>query len=184
MSGLSYVLDGEGLARVALGDPGMKARLKDARRSGIRVVTSAMTVVETCHGKIRQPVWDGAMSGVVVEPVPQSVAEEAMRLLRSTGLHGDQYAIAAVLAVIAMPQLACASSGVATLAWASCVVTGVSPLAWASARAGDAPPMPNSPLTGSVRTLTRSRRPPGRGHAAAATAPPPRRRGRSPCRLD
>lgn len=104
MSGLSYVLDGEGLARVALGDPGMKARLKDARRSGIRVVTSAMTLVEACHSKIRQPVWDWAMSGVVVEPVPQSVAEEAMRLLRSTGLHGDQYAIAAVLAVIAGRQ--------------------------------------------------------------------------------
>lgn len=104
MSGLSYVLDGEGLARVALGDPGMKARLKDARRSGIRVVTSAMTVVEACHSKIRQPVWDWAMSGVVVEPVTQSVTEEAIRLLRSTGLHGDQYAFAAALAVIAGRQ--------------------------------------------------------------------------------
>ncbi|MFI6896463.1 hypothetical protein ACIBM4_20365 [Streptomyces sp. NPDC050256] len=48
--------------------------------------------------------WDWAMSGVVVEPVTQSVAEEATHLFRSTGLHGDQYAIAAVLAVVAGRQ--------------------------------------------------------------------------------
>ncbi|OKK24984.1 hypothetical protein AMK09_02000 [Streptomyces sp. CB02488] len=104
MSDLSYLLDGEGLARVALGDPGMKALLKDAHRSGIRVATSAMNLAEACHSKIRQPAWDWAVSGVGVEPVTRSVAEEAMSLLRSTGLHGDQYAIAAVLAVIAGRQ--------------------------------------------------------------------------------
>ncbi|WNI29980.1 hypothetical protein [Streptomyces sp. ITFR-6] len=104
MSDLWYLLDGEGLARVALGDPGMKALLKDAHRSGIRVVTSAMTLVEACHSKIRQPAWGWAVSGVGVEPVTRSVAEEAMRLLRSAGLHGDQYAVAAALAVIAGRQ--------------------------------------------------------------------------------
>ncbi|HEY9331748.1 MAG TPA: hypothetical protein VIS09_26480 [Streptomyces sp.] len=104
MSDLSYVLDCEGLSRAALGDPAMKAILKDAHRSGIRVVTSAMTLVEAYHSKIKKPVWDWAMSGVVVEHVTQDVADEAIRLLRSTGLHGHKYAIDAALAVIAGRQ--------------------------------------------------------------------------------
>lgn len=104
MSDLSYVLDCEGLSRAALGNPGMMALLKDSHRSGIRVVTSAMTLVEAYHSKIRKPVWDWAMSGVVVEPITENVAEEAMSLLTATGLHGHKYAIDAVLAVIAGRQ--------------------------------------------------------------------------------
>ncbi|MGW1180520.1 hypothetical protein ACWD7Y_00280 [Streptomyces drozdowiczii] len=104
MADMTYVLDCEGLSKAALGDPRMKARLKDAYRTGIRVVTTSMTLVEAYHDRIRRPAWDWAMSGVVVEPVTQDVAEEAIRLLRATGLHGHKYAIDAVLAVIADRQ--------------------------------------------------------------------------------
>lgn len=46
MSDVFYVLDCEGLSRAALGNPEMKARLKDAHRSGLRAVTSSMTLIE------------------------------------------------------------------------------------------------------------------------------------------
>ncbi|MEV5201678.1 PIN domain-containing protein [Streptomyces sp. NPDC053720] len=104
MTDVSYVLDCEGLSRAGLGDPGMKARLKDAHRSGIRVVTSSMTLIEAYHGKIRRAVWEWALSGIVVEPVTKDIADEAIRLLRANGLHGHKYAIDAALAVIAGRQ--------------------------------------------------------------------------------
>lgn len=104
MPELTYVLDSEGLSRAALGNPATVALLKDAHRSGIRVVTSSMTLIEAYHSRIRQPVWDWAMSRVVVEPVTKDVADEAVRLLRATGLHGHKYAIDAALAVIAGRQ--------------------------------------------------------------------------------
>lgn len=37
----SYVLDCEGLSRTVRGERGMLSRIKDAHRSGIRVVTEA-----------------------------------------------------------------------------------------------------------------------------------------------
>ncbi|MFF3731734.1 hypothetical protein ACFYXM_15775 [Streptomyces sp. NPDC002476] len=104
MSETSYVLDCEAFSRTALGNAEMRARLKDAHRTGIRVVTSSMTLIEAYHGKIRKPVWDWAMSGIVVEPVTKDVADEAIRLLRATGLHGHKYAVDAALAVIAGRQ--------------------------------------------------------------------------------
>ncbi|MEV7238756.1 PIN domain-containing protein [Streptomyces sp. NPDC051020] len=104
MPDISYVLDCEALSRAALGDPGMKARLKDAHRTGIRVVTSSMTLIEAYHSKIRRPVWNWAMSGIVVEPVTKDVADAAIRLLGETGLQGHKYAIDAALAAIAGRQ--------------------------------------------------------------------------------
>lgn len=104
MPDISYVLDCEAVSRAALGDPEMKSRLKDAHRAGIRVVTSAMTLVEAYHSKIRRPVWDWAMSGIVVEPVTKGLADEAIRLLREAGLRGHKYAIDAVLAALANRQ--------------------------------------------------------------------------------
>jgi len=100
----SYVLDCEALSRTALGNADMRARLKDAHRTGIRVVTSSMTLIEAYHSKIRKPVWDWAMSGLVVEPVTKDIADEAITLLRATGLHGHKCAIDAALAVIAGRQ--------------------------------------------------------------------------------
>ncbi|MGQ4449467.1 hypothetical protein ACN6LK_007115 [Streptomyces griseus] len=82
----------------------MKGRLKDAHRAGIRVVTSSMTLIEAYHGKIRRPVWDRAMPGMVVEPVTKDIADEAIHLLREAGPHGHTYAIDAALAALANRQ--------------------------------------------------------------------------------
>ncbi|MEU6906024.1 PIN domain-containing protein [Streptomyces coeruleorubidus] len=99
-----YVLDCEALSRAVLGDRAMLARLKDAHRSGIRVVTSSMTLIEAYHGRVQRAAWAWAMSRVVVEPVTREVADAAVKLLQDTGLHGHKYAIDAALAVIAGRQ--------------------------------------------------------------------------------
>lgn len=101
MPEMTYVLDSEALSRMVLGDRTMAATLAKAHQSGVRVVTSAMTLVEAYHSKVRRPVWDWAMSRVVVEPVTKEVADEAIRLLAAAGLHGHTYAIDAALAAIA-----------------------------------------------------------------------------------
>ncbi|MFD6169714.1 hypothetical protein [Streptomyces coeruleorubidus] len=99
-----YVLDCEALSRAVLGDRAMLARLKDAHRSGIRVVTSSMTLIEAYHGRVQRAAWAWAMSRVVVEPVTREVADAAVVLLQDTGLHGRKYANDAALAVIAGRQ--------------------------------------------------------------------------------
>jgi hypothetical protein len=104
MAVTTYVLDCEGLSRAVLGERVMLARLKDADRAGIRVVTSAMTLVEAYHGQVKRPAWAWAMSRVVVEPVTREIADAAISLLEDTGLHGHKYAIDAALAVVAGRQ--------------------------------------------------------------------------------
>ncbi|WP_030236533.1 MULTISPECIES: hypothetical protein [unclassified Streptomyces] len=99
-----YVLDCEALSRAVLGERVMLARLKDAHRSGIRVVTSSMTLIEAYHSRVKRAAWTWAMSRVVVEPVTRDVADAAVTLLQDTGLHGHKYAIDAALAVIAGRQ--------------------------------------------------------------------------------
>lgn len=104
MAGPCYVLDCEGLSRAALSERTMTARLKDAYRTDIRVVTSSMTLIEAYHDKVRPSAWNWVMSRIVVEPVTREVADAAIALLRETGLHGHKYAIDAALAVIAGRQ--------------------------------------------------------------------------------
>lgn len=104
MPEMTYVLDSEVLSKIALNDRAMSVTLARAHQSSVRVVTSSMTLIEAYHSRIRQPIWDWAMSRVVVEPVTKDIADEAIRLLRSTGLHGHKYAIDAALAVIAGRQ--------------------------------------------------------------------------------
>ncbi|MEU6374416.1 hypothetical protein [Streptomyces sp. NPDC046909] len=97
----AFVLDCEALSRAARRERKMTTRLTQAHRSGIRVVTSSMTLIEAYNGQVQHAAWTWAMSRVVVEPVTRDVAERAIGLLRDTGLHGHKYAIDAVLAVIA-----------------------------------------------------------------------------------
>lgn len=104
MKDICFVLDSEALSRIALRDRTFTGILTKAHQSGIRVVTSSMTLIEAYHGKIRMPAWNWAMARVVVEPVTKDLADEAIRLLREAGLHGHKYAIDAALAAIANRQ--------------------------------------------------------------------------------
>ncbi|MFF2229465.1 hypothetical protein [Streptomyces anulatus] len=104
MKDICFVLGSEALSRIALRDRTFTGILTKAHQSGIRVVTSSMTLIEAYHGKIRMPAWNWAMARVVVEPVTKDIADEAIRLLREAGLHGHKYAIDAALAAIANRQ--------------------------------------------------------------------------------
>ncbi|MFI1930076.1 PIN domain-containing protein [Streptomyces sp. NPDC020330] len=104
MGDISFVLDCEALSRVVLRDRALTGVLTKAHQSGIRVVTSSMTLIEAYHGKIHMPAWNWAMARIVVEPVTKDIADEAIRLLREAGLHGHKYAIDAALAAIANRQ--------------------------------------------------------------------------------
>ncbi|MFG2114794.1 type II toxin-antitoxin system VapC family toxin [Streptomyces sp. NPDC048718] len=101
MTELCYVLDSEALSRAALGDMKMRARLADAHKAGVSVVTSSMTLIEAYHSKIPYAAWKWFLSRIEVEPVTEEIADSAITLLKGAGLHGHKYAIDAALAVIA-----------------------------------------------------------------------------------
>jgi predicted nucleic acid-binding protein len=104
MSELVYLLDSEGLSQAVLGNRAMGARLKDADRSGIRVVTTSMTLIEAYHGRVKRSAWAWTLSKIAVEPVTREIAAEAITLLETAGLHGHKYAIDAALAAVALRQ--------------------------------------------------------------------------------
>lgn len=104
MSELVYLLDSEGLSQTVLGNRVMGARLKDADRSGIRVVTTSMTLIEAYHKRVKRAAWTWTLSKIAVEAVTREIAGEAIDLLEMAGLHGHKYAIDAALAAVALRQ--------------------------------------------------------------------------------
>ncbi|MFC1417660.1 PIN domain-containing protein [Streptacidiphilus cavernicola] len=104
MSELVYLLDSEGLSQAVLGNRTMGARLKDADRSGVRVMTTSMTLIEAYHGRVKKSAWSWTLSKIAVEPITREIAAEAIILLETAGLHGHKYAIDAALAAVALRQ--------------------------------------------------------------------------------
>jgi predicted nucleic acid-binding protein len=82
----------------------MTARLKDAHRAGIRVMTSSMTLIEAYHNRIHRAAWNWTLSRITVVPVTRPIADEAIALLKEAELHGHKYAIDAALAAIVRRQ--------------------------------------------------------------------------------
>jgi predicted nucleic acid-binding protein len=104
MSELIYMLDSEGLSKAVLGDRRMGSILKDADRSGIRVVTTSMTLVEAYHKRVKRDAWRWTLSKIAVESVTGEIADHAISLLEGAGLHGHKYAIDAALAAVALRE--------------------------------------------------------------------------------
>ncbi|MFD8028863.1 hypothetical protein ACGFYM_24850 [Streptomyces sp. NPDC048231] len=102
--GQVYLLDSEGLSQWVRGDRWMGARIKDADRADIPVITTSMTLVEAYHAKLHRPAWRWALSRLRVEPVTEQVANAAIDLLQDVGLRGHKYAIDAALAAVALQQ--------------------------------------------------------------------------------
>ena len=100
MSG-TLVLDSEGLSKTVLRDLVVMARLAQARLDGLRVVTSAATLVEARNPRMNQARFDWATSRLVIEPVTEGIARAASKLLAAHGRHGHQHAIDAIVAVTA-----------------------------------------------------------------------------------
>lgn len=99
-----YLLDCEGLSQTVRGSTVMKGRLKTARASGVRVMTTSMTLIEAYDVRAYIPAWHWAVSRIRVEPVTEEIAKEAIALLKDAGLHGHKYAIDAALAAVALRQ--------------------------------------------------------------------------------
>jgi hypothetical protein len=100
----AYLLDSEGLSQTVRGAAAMKGRLKTAHLSGIRVMTTSITLIEAYDVRTYLPAWHWALSCVHVEPVTEEVAKKAINLLKEAGLHGHKYAVDAALAAIALRQ--------------------------------------------------------------------------------
>ncbi|UGY93626.1 type II toxin-antitoxin system VapC family toxin [Streptomyces gobiensis] len=100
--GGTLVLDSEGLAKAVLRDREVTGWLALARADDARVVTSAATLVEVIHPRIKRPALEWTLSRIVVEPVTESIARHAAALLADAALHGHKYAIDAMLCATAL----------------------------------------------------------------------------------
>nr|WP_206321997.1 PIN domain-containing protein [Streptomyces sp. HNM0575] len=96
------VLDSEGLAKAVLRDRGVTSWLALARADDMRVVTSAVTLVEVVHPRIKRPALEWTLSRLVVEPVTEEIARHASELLAEAGVHGHKHAIDAILCATAL----------------------------------------------------------------------------------
>jgi predicted nucleic acid-binding protein len=100
--GGTLVLDGEGLVKLAVGDPRARAYLDAARTRRARVAISAITLTEVLRGGPRDAAVHRVLGRITVVPVTAGVARRAGELLGSTGLSGHQHAIDAVVATTAL----------------------------------------------------------------------------------
>jgi predicted nucleic acid-binding protein len=100
--GGTLVLDSEGLARAVQRDREVTGWLAVARADDLRVITSAATLVEVMHPRLKRPAFEWTLSRIVVAPVTEDIARRAAALLSDAGLHGHQHAIDAMLAATAL----------------------------------------------------------------------------------
>jgi predicted nucleic acid-binding protein len=100
--GGTLVLDSEGLAKMATGDPAVRAQLKVAHERRARVVVSAITLTEVLRGGSRDAPVHRVLARIAVAPVTAEIGRRAGELLGATGLSGHRCAIDAVVAATAL----------------------------------------------------------------------------------
>ncbi|MFB8199680.1 type II toxin-antitoxin system VapC family toxin [Kitasatospora purpeofusca] len=100
MSG-TLVLDSEALSKLSRRHRDTTVWLDVARTLDLLLVTSAATLVEARDPKVPQAAFDHAVSLTKVRPVTEEIARAAGKLLAAEGLHGDKYAVDAMLAATA-----------------------------------------------------------------------------------
>lgn len=98
----TLVLDGEGLVKAVHHDRDITGWFALARADDLRVITSAATLVEVVHPRLKRPALEWLLSRIVVEPVTETIARTAAALLGDAGLHGHQHAIDAMLSATAL----------------------------------------------------------------------------------
>jgi hypothetical protein len=100
----TLVLDGEGLSKSVNDHESVVALVAEARRRGMEVVISALTIIETAHRRPDQARLAWVLSGASIVHLGDEEAKAASALLLNTGLHGRTYAIDAVVAEMALRQ--------------------------------------------------------------------------------
>ncbi|GAB2450599.1 MULTISPECIES: type II toxin-antitoxin system VapC family toxin [Streptomyces] len=99
----SIVLDSQALSLLLDNDRRMVVRIEAARREGVPVLVSVLTIVEAVYGKTDTARLNWVLSRLKVEEVNQADSMTAVRLLQDAGgLHGHKYAIDALVAAMAL----------------------------------------------------------------------------------
>lgn len=99
----SLVLDSQALSLLLRNDRQMITRIEAARRVGVPVLVSALTVVEAAYGKTDTARLRWVLSRLQVQDVTQADSLTAVALLSEAGgLHGHKYAIDALVAAMAL----------------------------------------------------------------------------------
>ncbi|MFC8828869.1 PIN domain-containing protein [Streptomyces sp. NPDC057137] len=99
------MLDSEALSRYLRADKEMTALLAVAVKRDIRVVVSAVTIVEADPNAAHKARMSWALSRLVVEPVTKETAARAVEILRDAGgLAGHKYAIDAMVVATALRE--------------------------------------------------------------------------------
>ncbi|MFJ9185999.1 DNA-binding protein [Streptomyces anulatus] len=99
----SLVLDSQALSLLLRNDRRMITRIEAARRVGVPVLASALTVVETVYGKTDTARLRWVLSRLQVQDVTQADSLTAVQLLSDAGgLHSHKYAIDALVAAMTL----------------------------------------------------------------------------------
>ena len=100
----TLVLDCEGLSKFVGDHEPVVALIAEARKRGMEVVISALTIIEATHRRMDQARLARVLSGLRIAHVGDEEAKTASALLLGAGLHGHKYAIDAVVAEMALRQ--------------------------------------------------------------------------------
>ncbi|WP_406469364.1 PIN domain-containing protein [Streptomyces hirsutus] len=100
----TLVLDCEGLSKFVSDHEPVVALVAEARKRGMEVVISALTIIEAAHGRTDKARLALVLSGVRIVPIGDEEAKAASAILIGTGLHGHKYAIDAAVAEMALRQ--------------------------------------------------------------------------------
>ncbi|MFE1507366.1 DNA-binding protein [Streptomyces sp. NPDC058726] len=99
----SLVLDSQALSLLLRNDRQMITRIGAARRVGVPVLVSALTVVEAVYGKTDTARLHWVLSRLQVQDATHADSLTAVQLLSEAGgLHGHKYAIDALVAAMAL----------------------------------------------------------------------------------
>ncbi|MGW6393564.1 PIN domain-containing protein [Streptomyces sp. NPDC055103] len=99
----SLVLDSQALSLLLRNDRQMITRIEAARRVGVPVLVSPLTVVEAVYGKTDAARQHWVLSRLQVQDVTKADSLTAVQLLSDAGgLHGHKYAIDALVAAMAL----------------------------------------------------------------------------------
>ncbi|GAB2905356.1 DNA-binding protein [Streptomyces heilongjiangensis] len=100
----TLVLDCEGMSELVDDREPVVALVAEARRRGMEVAVSALTIIEAVHRRTDRARLAWILSGVRIVPVGDEEARAASAMLMSAGLHGHKYALDAAVAEMALRQ--------------------------------------------------------------------------------
>jgi hypothetical protein len=100
----TLVLDCEGLSKFVSDHEPVVALIAEARKRGMEVVISALTIIEAVHRRTEKARLAWVLSGVRIVHIGDEEAKAASVMLINAGLHGHQYAIDAAVAEMALRQ--------------------------------------------------------------------------------